>query len=73
MNISEAMVCQHLYWPSIKKAVRKEGTNTYTYQHIKRSNVKYGKLSAKKPGEIPLYKLGVHLTGPYVIERKGHK
>ena len=33
MDRTEAIICQHLYWPGIRPAVRKEVTNCDTYQH----------------------------------------
>ena len=67
------MICQHLYWIDIRYAVRKEVTNCDTCQRTKRSNKKYGKLTAKLSEEIPRNKLFVDLIGPYVIRRKGRK
>ena len=48
MDRTEAIIFQHLYWPSIIKAVRKELTNCDTSQRTKCSNIKYDKLPAKK-------------------------
>ena len=46
------MICQHFYWPDIRKAVYTEVTNGDTCQHSKQSNKEYGKLPAKLFGEI---------------------
>ena len=48
MDIMEAMICKHIYWPGMIKAVQKEVTSCGTCQRTKRSNNKYGKLSANK-------------------------
>ena len=47
MNRTEAMISQHLYWPEIRDAVRKEVTNCDTCQCTKRPNKKYGELPSK--------------------------
>ena len=47
MDITEAMIRQHFYWPDIRDDVRKEVTNFDTCQRTKQSNKKYGKLPAK--------------------------
>ena len=70
MDITEAINCQHLYWPGIINAVREEVTNSDTCQRTELSNKKYGKLSAKLSEEIPWNKLCVDLTGNYGIKRK---
>ena len=67
MDITEAMIFQHLYWPDIRNAVWKEVTNCDTCERTKRSNKKYGKLPAKLAEEIPWNKLCLDLIGPYVI------
>ena len=36
MDRTEAMIFQHLYWPGIREAIRKEVTNCDTCQHKKR-------------------------------------
>ena len=73
MDITEAMICEHLYWPNIKYSARKEVNDCNTCQRTKQSNKKYGKLPAKLSEAIPRNRLCVHLTGPYVIKRKGQK
>ena len=73
MDRTEATIFQHLYWPVIINAVRKEVTNCDTCQHKKRSNIKYGNLPAKESEEIPRNKLCVYLIGPYIIRRKWQK
>ena len=47
MYRTEAIIFQHLYWPNIRYAVRKEVTNCDTCQRTNRSNKKYDKLPAK--------------------------
>ena len=44
MEITEAIICQHLYWPDIRYVIQKEVTNCKTFQLTKLSNKKYGKL-----------------------------
>ena len=73
MDISEAMIFQHLYWHGIQKSVQKEVKHCDTCQRTKRSNKKYGKLPAKEYDEIPWNKLCVDLIFPYVIIRKGQR
>ena len=53
MDRTEAMICQHLYWPDIINAVQKEVTTCDTWQRTKQSNKQYGKLPAKLAEEIP--------------------
>ena len=48
MDITEAMISQHLYWPGIIDAIRKEVTNCDTFKHTILSNIKYDKLTAKE-------------------------
>ena len=48
MDITEAIIPQNLYFPSIKKYVRKEVKGYDTFQHTKLSNIKYGELPAKE-------------------------
>ena len=67
MDIMEAIICQHLYWPGIIYAIRKEVTNCDTWQSKKRSNIKYGKLPAQEDEEVPWNKLCVDKIGSYVI------
>ena len=55
------------------KSVWKEVNNFDTYQCTKRSNIKYGKLLAKKAEKISRNKLCVYLIGPYDVWRKVHK
>ena len=63
MDRTEATIFQHLYWPVIRKSVRKEVTNCDTCQCTKWPNEKYGKLPAKEDEYRPLNKLCAHLTG----------
>ena len=62
-----------MYWYGIIEDVWKEVTYCDTFQHIKWSKIKYGKLSDKEAEEKLWNKLCVDLTGPYVIRRKGQK
>ena len=73
MDITEAMIFQHLYWPDIRDSVRKEVSNCDTCQCKKLSNKKYGKLPDKLAEEIPWNKLCVDLIGTYDIRIKGKK
>ena len=63
------MIHQDLYWPGIRNAAQKEIRNYETYQPIKRSNIKYGKLLAKEIEKIPQNKLCVDLIGSHVMRR----
>ena len=38
MDRTEAIICQHFYWPDIRDAVQKEVTNCDIFQYAKRSN-----------------------------------
>ena len=73
MDTTKAISHQHLYWPYIRDAIRKEVTNCDTCQRTKRSNKKYGKLPAKLAEDIPWNKICVYLIGPYGIIIKGKK
>ena len=73
MYRTEAMIHQHLYWPGIRKSVRKEVTNCDTFQRTKRLNIKYGKFTDKEAEEITCNKICVDLTGPYFIRIKEQK
>ena len=73
MDITEAMVGQHLYWKDIRYAVRETVTICDTCQCTKLLNKKYGKLPAKLADKIPWNKLFVNLIGPYVIHIKVQK
>ena len=73
MYITDAMICQHLYWPDIKDIARKKVTNCDTCQHKKRSNKEYGKLTAKLSEETPRNKMCVDIIRPYVIRIKRKK
>ena len=73
MDITEVIICQHFYWPGIRKSVRKEVGNFDTCQCTKWSNIKYGKLPAKESEEILWNKLCVDIIGPYIIQREGKK
>ena len=73
MDRTEAMICQHVYWPDIRNYVRTEVSNCETCQHTKLSNKKYGKLPAKLAEEIPWNKICVDIIGTYDIRRKGKK
>ena len=67
IDIMEAKICQHLYWPSIRNSAQKEVSNCDTFQRTRWSNKKYGKLPAKSDDEIPWNTLYVYLIGPYMI------
>ena len=67
MDITEAMLFQHLYWPGIRYSVRKEVTNCDAYQRKKLSNKKYSKLPDKLAEEILWNKICVDIIGPYGI------
>ena len=69
----EEIICQHLYWPDIRDAVRKEVSNCDTCQRTKPSNKKYDKLPAKLAEEIPWNKICVDLIETYAIRLKGKK
>ena len=44
---TEAMSCQKIYWPRVRKSVKKEVVNCETFQRTKSSNKKFDKLTAK--------------------------
>ena len=73
MDRTEEIINQHLYCPNIRGFIWKELNHCDTFQHTKRSNVKYVKLPAKEAEEILWSKLCVDLISPYVIIRKGKK
>ena len=73
MDITEATICHHLYFPITRNAVRKESTNCDTCQRTKRPNKEYGKLPAKEDEEIPYNKICVDLIGTYALCRKRKK
>ena len=73
MDITEAMVFQHLYCPGARKYSRKEVKICDSCQRTKRSNKKYGKLSAKEAEEIPWNKLCVSIVSSYIIRINGRK
>ena len=73
MDITEAMICKHLYWTNIKYSASKEVNDCNTCQRTKQSNKKYGKLPAKLSEEIPWNKICVDLIVPYVIGIKVKK
>ena len=65
MDCMEAMICQHLIWPGIREAVRKEVKSCDSCQRNKNSNKRYGKVPTKLVGKTPWNKLCVDLIGPY--------
>ena len=67
----EAMICQHLYWPRIREAIKKEVTDCDTLQRTKRSKIKYDKLPSKEDEETSWNKIYVDIIGPYVNKKKG--
>ena len=71
LDLTEATICQHLYWPGLKEAVYIEVTYCDTCQHKKRSIIKYGKIPAKLAQETPWNKLFLYLILRYKICRKG--
>ena len=52
MDRTEAMFFQHLYWPDIINAIRREVSNCDKCKRTKQSNNKNGKLPAKLAEEI---------------------
>ena len=73
MDITEAIICQHLYCSGIKKSIQKEVSNCDTFQHTKWSNIKYDKLPIKVAELIPRNKLCVDIIGSYMICINGKK
>ena len=71
LDRTEAMICQHLYWPGIIKIAQKEVTKCDVCQRINSSTNKYIELPAKLEEEIPWNKLCVDITVPYKLRRKG--
>ena len=72
MNITEVMICEHLYWPNIRDATLKEVSNCETYQITKQANKNYGKLPAKLAEGNPWNKICADTIEPYAIRRKGN-
>ena len=64
MDITEAIIDQHFYWPRIRKSVQKEVTNGETCQRKKQSKIKYSKLQAEESEEIIWNKICVDILGP---------
>ena len=58
------MIIQHLYWPDIRNTFRTEVTNCDNCQRKKRSNKKYGELTATSAEEITWDKICVDLIEP---------
>ena len=52
MDITETMICKHLYWTDIRNVVRMEVTNCDSCQYTKQSNKKHDKLPDKLAEEI---------------------
>ena len=73
MDRTEAMICQHFYWPEIRHAVWRKESNCETCQYTRISNKKYGKLQDKLAEEIPQNKICVDIIGLYVIRKKVKK
>ena len=48
MDITEAIIRQYLYWTVIRNSDQNKVTHCDTCKCIKRSNIKYGKSSAKE-------------------------
>ena len=70
MDIIKEMIFQHLYWTGIINSVQKEVTNCDSCQRKKRSNIKYGELTAKKAEEIT-WKNMCGYNRPLRHEKKG--
>ena len=70
MDKTEAMICQHLYCPGIRKSVQKEVKNCDTCQHLKRSKIKYDKLPDKEAYKISRNKLCLDIIGTCTIRIK---
>ena len=70
MDRMETMIFQYLYWPIIINDVRKEVINCDTFQHTKRSNIRYSKLPATEAEEILYNKLCLYIIDPYVMRRQ---
>ena len=61
----EAIICQQLYWPGLRKAIHMEVTRCNMCQIGKRSIKKYGKLPAKISKDTTCNKLCVDIIGLY--------
>ena len=59
LDIKEATILQHFYWPGIRESIQKEVTNCDVNQRKKRSTKKNGKLPAKLADETLWNKLCV--------------
>ena len=62
MDLTEAMIFQHLYWKVIQYSIQKEVKNCDTCQHTEQ--FKNGKFTAKLYDEMPLNILCVYILGP---------
>ena len=72
MDITEATISQHYYWPQLRDNIRTHINVCNTCQKKMKQNFKYGKLSAKEAEAIPWDRLSVDLIGPCVIKKEGH-
>ena len=70
LDRTEAIICQHLYCPNIRKDVLKEVTNYDVWQRTERSTKKYVKISTKLSEDKPRNNIFLYLVGPYRILRK---
>ena len=58
MDITEAMIRQHLYWTGIRNSIQREVTNCETCPCTKQPNKKYSKLPAKLADKNTMVVLG---------------
>ena len=70
---TEAIICQHLFWPNIRESVQSEVQHCNSCQNNKNVNKKYGKVPTNLVDETLWNKLCVDLIVRYKICMKGEE
>ena len=70
LNRTEETISQHLWWPEMRKDIRKVCSKCSICQRTKRDPRKLGHLPPKQAEAIPWDKMYIDLIGPYTIRRK---
>ena len=73
INRTEETIGQHLWWPDMRKTIRKLCEVCPTCQKNKQDNPKFGHLPPKEAEATPWDRMCVDLIGPYKIRRKGRE
>ena len=71
INRTEETICQHLWWPNMRKHITLSVSTCASCQRNKRRHKKYGHLPEKEAEAMPWDKMCIDLIGPYKINRKG--